>query len=270
MSSMSPDLHAIALRAKALYAALGASDPVIWARRKGWHPDPVQATILRNKSKRVLLCCSRQFGKSTTAAAVAGHAAVTRPGSMILLVSPSQRQSIELFSKVKVYTRGEKKLKDGAFEQHLANNSRIVAVPGTEETIRSFSSVDLLIEDEAARVPDDLYKSIRPMLAVSRGRLFLLTTPFGQRGHFYDEWVGGRNWSRFEVRAEDCPRIDADFLADERDALGESWFEQEYRCKFLATDDTLFSPEEIQRVFSRELEALPTYQDAVKPLFGAP
>ena len=39
----------------------------------------------------------------------------------------------------------------------LANGSRIVALPGNEASIRGFSGVTLLLIDEGARVPDDLY-----------------------------------------------------------------------------------------------------------------
>jgi hypothetical protein len=55
--------------------------------------------------------------------------------------------------------------------------------------VRCFSP-GLVIVDEAARVPDDLYRAVRPMLAVSQGRLIALSTPFGQRGWFYDELHG--------------------------------------------------------------------------------
>jgi hypothetical protein len=70
----------------------------------------------------------------------------------------------------------------------LANGSRVVCLPGREESIRSFSSVALLIIDEAACVPDDLYRSVRPMLAVSQGRLVCLSTPLGKRGYSFNEW----------------------------------------------------------------------------------
>jgi hypothetical protein len=262
------DLRALVARAVAAKGLVAAADPVVWARRRGWEPDEIQKRVLRSKADRVMLLCTRQFGKSTVAACVAAWTAYTRPGSMILLVSPSQRQSLELFAKVKRFARGAKLLKNGAFEWHLANGSRIAAVPGTEETIRSFSAVDLLIEDEASRVPDELYMSVRPMLAVSRGRLFLLTTPFGQRGHFYKEWTGEARWDRYEVKASDCDRIGTEFLAEEREALGEAWFEQEYCCRFLATDDALFSDEEIARAFEAETRVLDTERDAVRPLFG--
>jgi hypothetical protein len=76
----------------------------------------------------------------------------------------------------------------------LANGSRIVALPGSEATVRGYSGAALLVVDEASRVADDLYFAIRPMLAVSGGRLVALTTPYGKRGWFYDEWTSARPW----------------------------------------------------------------------------
>src|SRR5262249_23755419 len=94
---------------------------------------------------------------------------------------------------------------------------------------------------EAARVPDDLYRSVRPMLAVSRGRLVCLSTPFGQRGFFYDEWTnGGPDWTRFRITAADCPRIGADFLEQERRSLGEGWVNQEYLCSFQSLEGLVY------------------------------
>src|SRR5262245_39663570 len=115
----------------------------------------------------------------------------------------------------------------------LDNHSRIVCVPCKEETIRGYSHIDLLVLDEAARVPDDLYRAVRPMLAVSQGRLIALSTPYGARGFFHHAWAhGGDDWQRVEVPAERVPRIPAEFLAEERRAMGESWFRQEYCCSF--------------------------------------
>src|SRR5207237_3659232 len=120
-----------------------------------------------------------------------------------------------------------------AEELQLANYSRIVCLPCREETIRGYSKVSLLIIDEAARVPDDLYRAVRPMLAVSGGRLICLSTPYGKRGFFHDCWTnGGADWARIEVAAEQIVRIPPEFLAEERRALGESWFRQEYCCSF--------------------------------------
>jgi hypothetical protein len=80
-----------------------------------------------------------------------------------------------------VASRGE-----SALRLELENHSRIISLPGQEQTVRGYAGVSLLIVDEAARVPDDLYFAVRPMLAVSNGRLIALSTPFGKRGWFYE------------------------------------------------------------------------------------
>jgi len=88
------------------------------------------------------------------------------------------------------------------------------------------------------------------MLAVSGGRLILLSTPAGKRGAFYEAWVeGGPAWRRFEVRATDCPRIDPEFLADEWATLGPLWYGQEYMCEFQGLIGTLFPGELIDDAF---------------------
>jgi hypothetical protein len=84
-----------------------------------------------------------------------------------------------------------------AGELTLSNGSRVVCLPCKDETIRGFAGVALLIIDEAAQVPDDIYRTVRPMLAVSNGRLICLSTPFGKRGFFWDAWNhGGDDWAR--------------------------------------------------------------------------
>ena len=112
--------------------------------------------------------------------------------------------------------------------------------------MRGFSGVSLLVVDEAARVPDELYFAVRPMLAVSGGRLVALSTPFGKRGFFFKEWSeGGPSWSRVRVTAEECPRIRPEFLAEERRSLGDLWYRQEYQTDFVETTDQVFSYEHV-------------------------
>ena len=106
---------------------------------------------------------------------------------------------------------------DNEMSLELPNGSRIVGLPGNEATIRGFSAVSLLLVDEAARVSDDLYLAVRPMLAVSDGALWLMSTPFGKRGFFYEAWAhGGRNGSGSRAPATECPRIRREFLEEER------------------------------------------------------
>ena len=251
-----------------------ALDPVAFAiERLNFEPDPWQTDVLRSSASRIALNCSRQAGKSTTAAILATHEAVYVPRSLTLLVSPSLRQSRELFGKVTDFLRvldTKPALdEDNALSLMLDTRSRVVSLPGTAATVRGYSAPNLIVEDESAYCPDELYRAIRPMLAVSGGRLMLLTSPFGRRGHFFEEWEGDGDWQRFEVTADDCPRITKEFLEQERRSLGERWFRQEYYCEFVETLDQVFRLEDIQRSFTDAVKPLSIGDqgDEIKPLF---
>jgi hypothetical protein len=204
-------------------------------RQIGLEPDPWQAEVLRGQSKRVLMLCARQTGKSQVAAAMALYEALYHPGALILLLSPTLRQSQELFKKVMAfYQTADLPMvapeHESALRMELPNGARVISLPGTEETIRGYSGARLLVIDEAARVDDGLYFAVRPMLAVSRGRMVCLTTPFGKRGFFYTEWTSDRAWSRTKIVASECPRISPEFLAEELAVMGQWWWNQEYAC----------------------------------------
>ena len=210
----------------------------------GLDPDPWQLQVLESRDLWLLLNCSRQAGKSTVVAVLALAEALFKNGALIVILSRSHRQSAELFRLVLDMHRrlgAPMTTRKNAQELVLANHSRIVCLPCREETIRGFAHVDVLIIDEAARVPDDVYRAVRPMLAVSRGRLICLSTPYGKRGFFWNAWArGGADWARIEVPAQRIPRISAAFLEAERRALGESWFRQEYCCSFEALEGLVF------------------------------
>lgn len=248
------------------------ADPALILSAAGKAADPWQAELLRGDRRQALLCCSRQSGKSTTAAALALKTALLSPGSLVLLLSPTLRQSGELFrDKVRrlyqdlgrpVPTTGQ----DSALGMELANGSRIISLPGDEGTIRGYSGVALLVIDEAARVSDDLYRAVRPMLAVSGGRLVALSTPFGRSGWFAHEWHGEGPWERVRITARECPRIPAEFLEEERRAMGQDWFDQEYDCQFIeGGSDPLFPSNWLERAhrLAAELKGRPRRAKAI-------
>ncbi len=139
----------------------------------------------------------------------------------------------------------------------LENGSRIIALPSTEGTIRGYSGVRLLIVDEASRVDDTLYAAVRPMLAVSSGRLIALSSPWGKRGWFFEAWAnGGPTWERYEVPATQCPRISPAFLAEERATLGDLFYRSEYLCQFVETTDQVFGYDLVQSCISADVQPL--------------
>jgi len=84
----------------------------------------------------------------------------------------------------------------------------------------------------------------------------MLSTPYGRRGVFFEEWTGGDSsaWERYEVPASRCPRIPPAFLEAERRSMPEWWFAQEYGCEFRETEDQLFTHEMIERARADDLE----------------
>ena len=244
----------------------------------GMTPDGWQLELMEAHPERALLLCSRQAGKSMTVAAIGLEQALTKPDSTTLLVSASQRQSAELLNKVRTLAMAQaapivtEQL--SVLSMKLANGSRIISLPGRAELIRGYSA-DLLVLDEAAWVPDSLYESVRPMLAVSGGRLIALSTPFGKRGWFYGAWSSSERWHRTKVTASQVTRISPEFLEEERRSLPANVFAAEYECVFGDSLASVFSTEDVLDALSDEVEPLfGTYNDGgstdsvIVPLFA--
>jgi hypothetical protein len=230
--------------------------------RVGFVPDAQQAALLACTDKRVVVCCTRQWGKSSVTALKVAMTMTEKAGATVVVMSPSERQSGEFLKKVAFYLRkgGYTKLrKDGvnALSIELANGSRVIGLPGVEATMRGFSAVDLLIVDEAARVKEQQYLAAGPMLAVKDGALWLLSTPFGARGFFWKEWeLGGEEWQRIQVKATECARISPEFLEREKKRISADWYRQEYLCEFLGNENGPFRKELLEAALEEGLEDL--------------
>lgn len=250
-----------ALRLRATAIADEQLTAVELAEACGINPDDWQRDLLNSEDRQVILLCARQTGKSTVSALIALHRALYVPHSLVLVLSPSQRQSQESYRKIRdsynMLTGVPELTQESALKLELANNSRVQVLPGREATVRGFSGVSLLIVDEAARVEDALYQAVRPMLAVSGGRIVLLSTPFGSRGFFWQEWAeGGSDWKRVRVVADQCPRIAPEWLEKERARIGDWWFSQEYNCTFVDSLEACFSTADIEAAISSEVQPL--------------
>jgi hypothetical protein len=139
----------------------------------------------------------------------------------------------------------------------IKSGGRVVSLPGSEQTIRGFSGASLIVLDEAARVEDQLYYAVRPMLATSNGRLVGMSTPFGKRGWYWREWSDGQaSWRKVQIPASEVPRISQAFLEEERAAMGDFMFRQEYGCEFVASSDSYFNYDDIQAALVDNLEPL--------------
>lgn len=227
----------------------------------GFSPDAKQAEVLWSGSSRSILNCSRQWGKSTVTAIKAVHRVFFQSNVLVLVASPGERQSGEHMRKSAGLVRrlGLKVRGDGFNESSilLPNGSRIVGLPCVEDKVRGFSAVSLLVIDEAARVPDEMYQALRPMLATSNGDLLMMSTPRGKNGFFYRTWTsGGEEWHKTMAPGSECARIAPSFLEEERAEMGEEMFRREYCCEFTDDEEGLFKEEWITAARRSEITPL--------------
>jgi hypothetical protein len=131
---------------------------------------------------------------------------------LVLCVSPSLRQSGELFRKVAGFLHAipsKPRIRaESALRLELENGSRVISLPGSEKTTRGYSKANLVVLDEASRIEDALISALRPMQAVAgagRRRFVAMSTPYGRRGWFYDRWQSADpGWLKVQIPAERC------------------------------------------------------------------
>jgi hypothetical protein len=221
-------------------------DPAVLFEDVVGKPDPWQCKALRSDSKRQLYLASRQSGKSSVAAVKALRKAMYTPRSLVLLVSPSLPQSQEIFRKyLTAYRdlgRPEGIAGESALRLELGNGSRIISLPGSEKTNVGYTA-SLIVLDEAARTPSALVDAMLPTVAVSGGSIIALTTPAGARGWFYELWTQPdveSVWERYEITADECPRITEEIIEEARMTRGERHVRQEFYCSFEADEAGFF------------------------------
>lgn len=125
-------------------------------------------------------------------------------------------------------------------------------------------------DEELAHIRDVEGKSILDNFATQRARLyrnadrsFEIKDYAGERAAIAEaskvterigKLLGELGVAKQSITAHDCPRITAEFLAEERASMGDWRFRQEYMCEFVDTDEQFFSSELIDAMADNELE----------------
>jgi hypothetical protein len=247
------------------------SSPVELARDLAIGLDPWQILVLLSIARRLILLGPRQIGKSTVSGLLSLYVALTIAEALVLLIAPAQDQSKELARTIRLMAARAGLATTERTEQiaptqlsasriEFANGSRVIALPGASEaTVRGYAKPDVIVVDEAARLKEETFTAIRPMLVTHpTGRLLLLSTPWVKSGTFYRTWTSDSpNWERIRVHTADCPRLTPEYIENERAELPTWVFAREYLGEFSDDDATLFSAELIDAAID------PT----VRPLF---
>lgn len=171
--------------------------------------DDWQKEVLATKGN-ICLRSGRQVGKSTVISIKAAEYARTHPNSTILVVASVERQAYLLFEKILNYLHDNHKncIRMGKYRPtkhkiNLKNKSVIWCLPTglSGSGIRGYT-INLLIADEAAFIPEEVWTAVSPMLTMTGGDIWLLSTPAGKEGHFYRCFEDDA-YSKFHIRTED-------------------------------------------------------------------
>lgn len=206
-------------------------------------------------NKRVAALWSRQTGKSTSISMYCLYMAMTNNNFKIVIIAPTQRQSGELYNKVRNIAEGSDLIRDCIItstqtEMTFINGSRIVSAPAGPmgDTIRGLTA-DVAILEEAGGLKNSIVNEvIIPMIGSSQsyGQIIKIGTPKG-KNHFWESCYGKEtnykllhfNW---EVAVE-AGQYNLSFVDEQKRNLTELQFAAEYEAKFIEDSDCYFKTE---------------------------
>jgi len=198
--------------------------------------------ILRSKSKRICLAAGRRWGKTTTLAAIAIWNAVTHQVKNIGLFAYSWEQCEIFIDAIKdLIEEADSWLKENVsldirkkYEVSIENTTIISrSATKTSRSMRGHG-VDILMLDEAAFIPDDILKSIRPIREKMMGketREYLASTPLGHN-HFYKAFHSDM-YESYQLPVWNNSLVDKKEVMEDAKLLTESEFKQEYEADFI-------------------------------------
>jgi hypothetical protein len=226
--------------------------------------DDWQKEVMATKGN-ICLRSGRQVGKSFVISHKVGEYAVNNRNKTVLVIASVERQSQLLFEKILSYLHNNhrtyiKKGKDKPTKSKLClnNGTTIYCLPTglSGYGIRGYT-VDLLVADEAAFIPEEVWTAVTPMIAITRGTIIMLSTPFGRGGYFYD-CFHDPSYTSFHVSSEDCPRKNQEFLDREKSRMSDLQYAQEYLGEFV---------DELRQFFPTELiKSCMTLEGGLVPL----
>jgi hypothetical protein len=226
--------------------------------------DPWQHDYVANapSASRIAIAASRQSGKSTVTAGFVAHCLIFIPNFMCLVASRSLRQASHYLNKVReavltIIPRDAMRQLN-RLSMELPNGSSVVSIPCAQPDAGRGFSPHLVILDEAAFAPEELFRAITPSLAATQGALHMLSSPNGRQGYFFEAFEGAAKsvfWNQ-RVHWKDCPRITQEIADMERIALGSLYFKQEFEAEFVSPLGAFFGYSAVKQFEHGESEDL--------------
>lgn len=209
---------------------------------------PWQQEVMSDQSRFKVIAAGRRTGKSHLAAISLILNALNDKQGKVFYVAPTQGQARDVMWSTIFDIAGD------IIEKSHVNNLEITLAGGNTiylkgadrpDTLRGVSLKHLVMDELAFMKPDVWESILRPALADRKGSAIFIGTPEG-RNHFYDLFVGGRewpDWNSFHFTSFDNPLVDKAEIEHARQTLPSFSFQQEFMASFDARTSGFFDPD---------------------------
>lgn len=202
----------------------------------------------------LVLCCSRQCGKSIFAEIAMMEAALTNPNANVCYISPLYTQGKKVYREIcdaleKANLIKRKNSSNLTIE--LVNNSLIQFFTAqTPTAIRGTTCSYLLVLDEFAYFPEEttngenlFHNVIKPITKTRKPKILYLSTPNGKQNTYYQKYLEGLEGKKTRTLVNDIykdPFISLEEIEELKRSTPPLAWAQEYEVKFLDNALTAF------------------------------
>jgi hypothetical protein len=203
------------------------------------------------------ICSGRQVGKSSIIAIKTAEYIVKHPKKTVLIISITEDQAENMLQKIVLYLHdnhrdkiAKGKDKPTKHKVRLDNGSIAITKAVGQYGLGVLGmTVDIVVPDECAYLPEAIWQSITPMLLTTGGNIWLLSTPNAQQGYFYEAYTNpGMGFKTFHVNSEEVAdkrpepqrTIMLKYLESEKARMTKLQYAQQYLAQFLEQLNQLF------------------------------
>lgn len=218
-------------------------------------PHEHQTTVLQSKTRFTTLCWGRRCGKTYLVAYLALKKLLTSNNN-IWIVGPTydlaKRSWDYLVQWVTIINKNVGqfiKINKSNYTMESYSNSKLELKSADNPASLLGIGLDLLIVDEAARIPEDIWRTyLRPTLSDRQGKAVFISTPFG-KNWFYEMMLKGtdqdpefKDYSYFHMATREntsLPHIVEEVESAKRE-IPINDFLQEYEAEFIEGAGSVF------------------------------
>lgn len=204
------------------------------------------------RSGRIFVVKSkRQVGKTTMAENILLECAINHKGTLSVLIEPTLDQCRRVYKEmVRAIEETPVLLRknDSLLEIELRNGSTILFKSAEQrDNLRGFTITGILVVDECAFIPDEIFDILMPTTDVHSAPILLISTPKLKQGAYYRYYMAGLDPGNKMITSIDFNDYDTSFLLSPerleqyRRMMPRSQFQTEYEGEFLDSDSILFT-----------------------------